>query len=63
MRAGALEAPFAEAAVALVPREVPVDVGDGEFLAGVDVADGGGDVGDVVETVVDALPLSACRHG
>ena len=49
-----LEAPVAEAALALVPREVPVDVRDGEFLAGQDVADGGGDVSDVVEAVVDA---------
>lgn len=46
--------------MALVSREVPVDVGDGEFLAGVDVADGGGDVRDVVEAVVDALLLSVC---
>jgi hypothetical protein len=59
VRTGALEAPVAEAALALVPREVAVDVGDGQFLAGVNVADGDGDVGDVVEAVVDALPLSA----
>ena len=61
VRTGALEAPVSEAALALVPREVAINVGDGQFLAGVDVADGRGDVGDVVEAVADAFQLSAWR--
>lgn len=53
MRAVALKAPVGEKFLSFGAGVMAVDVGDGEFFARLNGADGVGDVGYIVHAVVD----------
>jgi len=53
VRAVASKTPVGEKFLSFGVRVMAVDIGDGEFFAGLDGADGVGDVGYIIYTVVD----------